>query len=73
MLKNCLMKWKNAINLRNGLQFSELAKPKIINIPLHALTKITQLSFTVWIQFKELEFVTACHQDRARKERENNS
>ena len=42
----------------NGLLFSELAKPKIINIALHALTKITQRSFyTASSQSKELEIV----------------
>ena len=35
----------------------ELAKPKVINIPLHALTKMTQRSFTVSSQSKESEIV----------------
>ena len=57
MFKHCPKKWKDAINLENGRLFSELAIPKIINIPLHALTKITRRSFTVSSQSKELEIV----------------
>ena len=57
MFKNCPKKCKIAINFKNGLLFSELAKPKIINIPLHALTKTTRRSFTVSSQSKELEIV----------------
>ena len=57
MFIHCPKKWKDAINLRNGLLFSELAIPKIINIPLHALTKITRRSFTVSSQSKESEIV----------------
>ena len=53
MFKYCPKKWKDAINLRNVLLFSELAIP----IPLHALKKITRRSFTVSSQSKELEIV----------------
>ena len=84
MFKHCPKKWKDAINIRNGLLFSELAIPKIINIPLHALASdedyTTELYSLKSIQrirnceshhnnkFKLTE--ETCHQDRARRERE---
>ena len=55
MFKHCPNKRKPAINVRNGLLFSELAKPKIINTPIHALSKITQRRLTVSSHSKELE------------------
>ena len=45
------------MNLRNEQLFPELVKPKIINIPLHGLTKVAQRSFTVSNQSEELEIV----------------
>ena len=45
------------MHLGNGLLFSELAKPNIIKIPLHALTKITQRNFTASSQSNELEIL----------------